>query len=392
MRSTRGTRCTFGTLVILCIVSWAAVAANRCSTDIPKGAGELCTGVVDYAFFVPDGKTESDLHDAALAQASNGALALLPESCQSGLKLLICANTYLKCPNGLDVNDPNTWLDVSNGDDTAAISKLPFQRPCLSLCESITKSGANCNGVLGLMGGLPDCQTSHPFTGQPQYAKDGSTLETCNSLEDTKALAVVAGMKEAYVGGVCSGVVNEVYIPPPQKLSNSLAPMLPPNTVQSILESSVASALKSLPVYVTAECREAATMLFCGKGFMAPQWQPNAHELLGLDVYMPSYPARSVCLEYASACKEFIAIAASKGVDASQDCLHVDSTTGIADFPETNQTVLTIPVPGIPSGLPLVTEPNDMDDAIVKLVGDMIEIMIVYAHQSILNDRERMQT
>ncbi len=373
MSSTRGTQCsTFGLFVILCLFTWAAEAANRCSADIPKGVHELCAGVVDYAFFVPDGKTESDLHAAALAQASNGALALLPKSCQTDLKLLICANVYLKCPNGLDVNDPNTWLDVSNGDDTAVISKLPFQRPCLSLCESITKSGATCNDVLGLMGGLPDCQTINPGTGQPQYSKDSSELETCNSLKDTKALAVVAGMKETYAGGVCSGVVNEVYIPPPQKVISSLSPMLPPYTVQSILESGIASALKSLPVYVTAKCRETATMLFCGKAFMAPQWQPDAHDLLGLDVYMPSYPARSVCLEYASACKEFIAVAASKGVDASQDCFHVDSTTGIADFPGNNQTVLTIPVPGVPGGLSFVTKPNDMEDAIVELVSEMV--------------------
>ncbi len=305
MSSTRGTRCsTFGWFVILCCTfTWVAEAANRCSADIPKGVNELCAGVVDYAFFVPNGKTESDLHNAALAQASNGALALLPTSCQTDLKLLICTNVYLKCPNGLDVNDPNTWLYVCNGDDTAVVSKLPFQHPCLSLCETITKSGATCNDILGLMGGSPDCQMINPLTGQPQYAKDNSDLETCNSLKDTKAMAVVAEMKEAYAGGVCFGVVNEVYIPPPQKVISSLSPMLPPNTVQSILESGVASALQTLPVYVTAECREAATMLFCGKAFMAPQYQPEAHDSLGLDVYMPSYQARSVCLEYASTCK-----------------------------------------------------------------------------------------
>ncbi len=278
MTSTRGTRGIFGTLVVLCFISWAAVAANICSTEILKGVGELCTGIVNYAFFVPDGKTESDIHAAALAQASNSALALLPESCQSNLKLLICAHVYLKCPDGLDVNDPNTWLYVSNEDGTAIVSKLPFQRPCLSLCESITKSGAICNNVLSLMGSSPDCQTINPSTGQYQYIKDDSVLEICNSLKDTKALAVVAGMKETYVGDVCSGVVNEVYIPPPQKVSSSLAPMLPPYTVQSILESSATSAFKSLPVYVTAECRKAATTLFCGKAFFL--WHLNTNQLL----------------------------------------------------------------------------------------------------------------
>ncbi len=247
-----GTWGIFGTLVALCFVPWAAVAANICSTDIPKGVVNLCTGIVDYAFFVPDGKTEADIHASALAQASNSALALLPENCQSNLKLLICANVYLKYPDGLDVNDPNTWLYVTNEDDTGIVSKLPFQRPCLSLCESIAKSGATCNDMLGLMGSAPDCQTINPSTGQYQYAKDDGVLETCNSLQDTKALAVVAGMKENYIGDVCSGIVNEVYIPPPQKISSNLAPMLPPYTVQSILESSVASASKTLPVYVTA--------------------------------------------------------------------------------------------------------------------------------------------
>ncbi len=105
---------------------------------------------------------------------------------------------------------------------------------------------------------------------------------------------------------------------------------------------------------------------------MAPQYQSTAKQLLGLDVYMPSYPARSLCLEYSSACKEFIAIAASKGIDASQDCLYVDPTTGVFDFPESDQAVLTIPVPGVPSGLAFVTEPNYMEDATVKQVRDEV--------------------
>ncbi len=104
---------------------------------------------------------------------------------------------------------------------------------------------------------------------------------------------------------------------------------------------------------------------------MAPQYQPTANQLLGLDVYMPSYPARSVCLECSSAYKEFIAIAANKGIDASQDCPYIDSTTGIAGFPENDQTVLTIPVPGVPSGLPFVTEPNYIEDAIVEPVSEI---------------------
>lgn len=60
----------------------------------------FCSGVVDYAFFVPDGLTVDKLNGFALA-AGASVPPVLSTPCLADIKMSICAQVYMPCaPNG----------------------------------------------------------------------------------------------------------------------------------------------------------------------------------------------------------------------------------------------------------------------------------------------------
>jgi hypothetical protein len=344
--------------------SWSDM---RCSSELPADPlTQVCAGAVDYAFFVPDGYTEEDLAIMAVELASDPSLFILPASCQRDLKLSICANVYKRCAPGSDLQDPTSWSPVTDEAGTI-VSVLPFERPCKSICINTTYQGATCAGLLEAFGVAPDCDAIDPSTGFPQYAKDDDVLESCNALSSTAPSVAVAGTREDYSGSTCAGLVpgGEIYIPSSQTLDPSFAPMLPPGMVQAILEAAAVENLSILPAYVEERCRVAATKLTCSMAMMPPEHQPQLAPYLP-EVYVPQFPARSLCEDFNSLCAGFIALASSTGQNLEQNCTSL-TVDGLWQFPEDLQTIVTVPVPGLAEGVALTSPPNTMADISVPV-------------------------
>ena len=179
----------------------------------------------------------------------------------------------------------------------------------------------------------------------------------CNALAN--ADVQVAALREAYLhtnsGGACTGVLDELYVPPGPLLDSAMAPLQPPFVVQSILEASVASKMDALPVFLPEACKVAFKRLVCGVAMMAAEGTPALAGILP-DVYVPQYPHRDICEAYATDCASFIYMAAAQGTDVSQNCSAVTSS-GALQFPDAAQTLMALPVPGV-GFVPLTSEPN----------------------------------
>ncbi|KAG5175635.1 hypothetical protein JKP88DRAFT_274514 [Tribonema minus] len=332
-----------------------ASAAAVCSQTYPAGLTQLCSGVVDYPYYLPDGYTAETLGTIALTAVSSAALSLLSATCQRDIKLLVCANVYKKCVPNIDLANYATWTPVSyNGVN----SVLPFERPCKSLCTATTAAGTSCKGLLEALGAGKNCAAIDPATHFPVYAE---APQACNALTAAAARTAVAGMKEAYrPGGVCEGIVETTYVPGAPKLNAALAPMAAPGVVQAMIEGVIEEKLASLPVFLSAACLTTAHKLICGIGFMPPQGQPALATILP-ELYMPQYPARTLCEAYNADCKGLIALAAAKGSDAAQNCT-AQGADGVFKFPAARQTIVSIPMPGV--GLvPLQTDPNSFENS-----------------------------
>ena len=86
----------------------------------------------------------------------------------------------------------------------------------------------------------------------------------CNSVP---AVFAVAGASEPYLqkeGGVCAGLVTDVFIPPGSLISPFLTYLTSPYVIQTMIESSLAQSFSQLPVSTSADCHFAFRKYFCG--------------------------------------------------------------------------------------------------------------------------------
>jgi hypothetical protein len=87
----------------------------------------------------------------------------------------------------------------------------------------------------------------------------------------------VATTKETYLPvlqnkvGACSGIITELYVPPGNLVSPLIAPMQKPYTVQTIIDTSLATTFASLPKYLSEECHFSIRKYLCSTNMLAPQ-------------------------------------------------------------------------------------------------------------------------
>lgn len=373
-------------VLIGCLYIHNSIAAT-CQSQPPVGLGSFCSGAVDYSYYLPDGMETSDLNAYALKALTGGnQLSIMPTQCQASIKKLICSSVYLKCQPGIDLTNVLTYnFKIYPG------IPMPFQRPCMSVCSQVDDK---CYGFLNFFGMSPNCTSTYDYSsgklpsGKTSKYDSTNNPQYCNKMPSNFS---VAATSEPYIyangGGVCSGIVEKLYVPPGNAVSTSLAPMQPPFVVQTAIEKKVASSINSLPLWVTKECRFAIRKYACGSYMLAPQPQIirnillanglSQQQLAGLqyfniltpkqmsyEFYMPSYPDQSVCLDYLSACKEFAVLAGLPACDSI-------TSTGAQMFPTTNQTLMSVPmtVP-VPMQGPMTlkvniaTRPNAMHGAV----------------------------
>eukprot|EP00596_Hydrurales_sp_CCMP1899_P007118 CAMPEP_0119044560 /NCGR_PEP_ID=MMETSP1177-20130426/32368_1 /TAXON_ID=2985 /ORGANISM="Ochromonas sp, Strain CCMP1899" /LENGTH=387 /DNA_ID=CAMNT_0007014809 /DNA_START=280 /DNA_END=1441 /DNA_ORIENTATION=- len=310
-------------------------------------------------------------------------------------KKAVCSQVFLKCPTDFNQSDIASF-NYAIFSDIGQIFPIPFQRPCLSVCENANK---DCFGLLNIFGKQLNCleqldysqgvygqsignsSYSHPFP--YAYDQSSSSNTVCNKMS---AVATVASSMEPYLfaqrGGACAGIVTSVYVPQGPKVSSSLAPMQQPYVVQSLIEGKVNLALSALPPWISKQCHLSLRKFVCGSAFLLPQPQifpdvltANSFSaplisLIGLQLqgagvnitsfyesvfHLPSYPSAAVCEAYSSSCGAFIQLA---GISALvPNCTRV--TDGIFQYPDTPQTITTLPLSAALS-VAFQTSPNQM--------------------------------
>jgi hypothetical protein len=235
---------------------------GKCSFLDPQLALKTtCFGVVDYEYFLPNSLSVSDLNRKAADQLADARLQILPVKCQESLKKAICSNIYYKCTKNYNESNLTTY-DHRIFEDIGVKYPIPFQRPCVDVCDNANK---DCLGVLKALGIKMDCferfdysymgygtsignaSYSYPFSFTYDQSNDAMY---CNNIP---AISPVGSSIEPYIfartGGVCAGILTTLYVPPGPEVSSALAPMQKPYVVQSAIEEKLLSGNITLSVY-----------------------------------------------------------------------------------------------------------------------------------------------
>lgn len=256
--------------------------------------------------------------------------------------------------------DPATYDQIANIQAYYPVVQLPYRRPCTSLCTAITYLGS-CGGSLeATLGSLmPSCALTYPLTDGPAggyfsiYSADPTQ---CNALASTAGMPLVADKTEPYVGKACQGVTTSLYIPASSMVdpTGRLAPLLPPFVLQSVLEAQLSAIFAATPRWLKQDCNTAQRTLLCPTKLLKAQPLDNLLAVFGTTVYLPSFPARSLCENYRAQCPFLVNNVPELNINCSQVLM------GVQAFPERDQVVLSIPELAFFG--PLVTAPNALPE------------------------------
>lgn len=310
---------------------------GSCSV-IPSNFSSTCSDVVDYSYFLPNTTSLSLIENSVNSKLSIKLFYILPQACQEAIKMVVCASAYQQCKPGVNLMDTSTYYNYGT-------TLYPAQRPCSFLCTAVA---ANCLGIY-------KCDSS---------VVTSSDSAICQSMSGKSI--TVAATKEKYVNasnGACSGITTELYVPPPFKVSPLLNQLPEPYVVQAFIENKLASSFKAIPSWVSEDCHLALRRMFCGSAFLRPERQDvgaiittlgggftsllknsllaqgyNYTALMAYSFFLPSYPHRSICLDYQAKCKFLISLRTSLNVDCNS------TSEGIIRYPIFNQSVGNISI------------------------------------------------
>ena len=121
----------------------------------------LCSGIVDYEFYLPSNQTIEGLNLQAISMMSP-SWGFLKAECKSDMKRLICSMIY----------QPFLVLNSNNPSNSLKL-------PCQSLCIATTYQGTSCSGMMEAFGTAIDCTITSIFD------PSNDPLQ-CNSMEFTE--------------------------------------------------------------------------------------------------------------------------------------------------------------------------------------------------------------
>lgn len=298
----------------------------------------FCSGVVQYDFFVTNGTTAADLDTQARGLAAY-ANTLLPTSCLSDMKKLICASVYNPCVAGVVDGDFSTYQDGAVTPAGTPIP-LPFKRPCKSLCVATTYLGDTCAGRLEAFGAATNCDMNNSLLFDIPVYDSSNDPAVCNDLGYTAGVSVVAVPNEPYIGSVCSGLVDELYVPPSNTLDPNFAPLLPPFVAQTVTEYGIAALEAVIPRFLTSQCLTSQRKYICSLAFMKPFRSQALLGVIGNEIYLPSYPQHDICTNYVEDCGYLISLVPELGMNCSTQ------VNGAPLFPETTATIMSLDLGG----------------------------------------------
>jgi hypothetical protein len=149
-----------GTLLLSFVKQNSSELIRKCETmDETNNLRLACAGVVSYSFYVPSGESLDTLNREALKQLNNSNLSILPTSCQSSVRKVVCGNIYLKCVDDVDLANKSTWQKDIFADVGEEVS-LPFNRPCKRSCVQMHSM---CFGILSLIGVDLSCDEKYDY-------------------------------------------------------------------------------------------------------------------------------------------------------------------------------------------------------------------------------------
>jgi hypothetical protein len=143
-----------------------------------------------------------------------------------------------------------------------------------------------------------------------------------------------------------------IYVPDAALLDPSMAPLLPPYVMQTIIESVYGAAESQLPQFFSSKCLNSQRAVTCAMAFMNPHPLDDLALLFGT-VYLPSFPERSLCLDYNAACADqlFTFVPTLR--------LNCSATTGHLElFPSSSQSIISLDLGWGP--VDLKTPPNTL--------------------------------
>lgn len=298
----------------------------------------FCSGVVLYDFFLPDGTSVADLDSQARGLAAY-ANTLFPSSCLSDMKKLICASIYNPCAPGVVDGNFSTYQDGALTPSGTAVP-LPFQRPCRSLCVATTYLGDSCAGRLEAFGAATDCDMNNSLLLDIPTFDSSNDPTVCNDLGYAAGVSVVAEPSEPYIGSVCSGLVEEYYVPPSNTIDPNFAPLLPPFVAQTVMEYGIAALEQAIPRFLESECLTSQRKYICSLAFMKPFRSEDLLGIIGNAIYLPSYPHQDICASYVDDCGYLIGLVPELGMDCAAQ------VNGAPLFPETTSTILSLDLGG----------------------------------------------
>lgn len=346
--------------------------AASCATLPITAVGRLanpCVGVVNYEFYVPNGLSLAHLQKAASDALNNTQLLGLTPNCQGALVRYACSLVYRKCQPNINLADLSTYNYYIYSNDTGILTvPLPIQRPCVSVCTSLSSLCADPLYVMA-SGGFPSCYGKYRYFTQNlalplpfQY-----DLKNDNTQCYTPQLIPLSGPTEKYIRGStpCNGIVDEYIVLPGNRLNANFTVLQPATVVQNIINTGLSSAFSKFPKWLTPECNTAIRQYFCYQAFFRPQGvsvrqaliegvKGTAYQnalpqiqvvannlypgLLNRAIYFPRYANRSICQNYEKVC--FVFRERAQLATLEPDCHKVSG--GFELFPPGhNQTILT---------------------------------------------------
>lgn len=115
----------------------------------------LCSGVVNYDFYLPPNESMESLNLKAISMM-NPSWGFLNAHCKSDMKRLVCAMVYLPTSPGTSSH----------------------KQPCKSLCDATTYLGTSCAGMMEAFGTSVNCSS--------ELFDSSNNPELCNAMEFTE--------------------------------------------------------------------------------------------------------------------------------------------------------------------------------------------------------------
>ncbi len=345
-------------------------STGTCKTLTASRLTNPCVGVVDYSYYVPSSTSDAALAREANIKLNSSVISSMPMDCQTRLVRYVCATIYLKCKSGVTLSDETTY-NYDMYSPMGVTYGVPYLRPCGSVCTELP-TYCTATGKLATLPTVAQCKAerydyskgsgvSPAFPARYQIDEDTSKCYAPN-------LITLSGAKETYdttaANAVCTGFVDQFFVPPGNKINPSFAALQPPKVAQTAINTEIANRLKMLKPWVGEECMLALKKRICYSSFLTPEdvTLRTALEQGGMStavisaisasgavpmtatVTIPSYPHYHYCVDYNKKCSLLIEQAAAQGTDLRADC---NATTTGTDgtvyriFPSEDQIIST---------------------------------------------------